>query len=128
LCTICAHLQRSDIDLALTLHRASYRAIAHHYGVTKPAIQRHERAHLATSLKQSQELQAMLSNDNLLAKLGEWHDRMEEQYKAATAAGEIMPAVATARVGIQAIESFSRIGQMSDLEARIKALEDGDEE
>jgi hypothetical protein len=68
----------------------------------------------------------MLSAENLLEKLGEWHERMEQQYANADAAGNVVATVATARTGIQAIESFSRIGVMSDIEKRLAALEGED--
>ena len=50
----------------------------------------------------------MLSAQNLLEKLGQWHERMEEQYAHADAAGNVMAAVATARTGISAFESFAK--------------------
>jgi hypothetical protein len=68
----------------------------------------------------------MLSGENLLEKLGQWHERMEQQYANADAAGNVMGTVATARTGIAAIESFAHIGVLSDVERRLAALENGD--
>jgi hypothetical protein len=75
------------------------------------------------TLERSKELQAMLSGENLLDKLGKWHERMEEQYAHADAQGSILGAVATARTGIAAIESFARIGPLSDIERRLADVE-----
>jgi hypothetical protein len=123
LCTVCTHPKRKEIDLALLYHSTSYRVIAREFGVGEDSLQRHERAHLALTWEISKGLHAMLSGNNLMEKLGEWHERMEAQYTKADAAGEIMAAVATARTGIQAIESFAKIGPMSELEARVQAIE-----
>ncbi len=64
----------------------------------------------------------MLSATNLLDKLSEWHDRMEQQYQNADAQGDIGATVATARAGLVAIESFARLGPMADLEERLQAM------
>jgi hypothetical protein len=46
-CTICNHPQRLEIDTALA-SRATYRAIARQYGVSKDALSRHKRnGHIA---------------------------------------------------------------------------------
>lgn len=123
ICLACAHPQRNAIDLALLLHKQSYRRIAAHYGLTEACLRRHQANHLAMSWELSKGLQAVLSANNLLAKLGEWHEKMEHQYTKADAANEIMAAVATARVGINAIESFAKITLDADLAKRLDALE-----
>jgi hypothetical protein len=107
------------------LHTAGYRDLARRYGLDKSSLMRHQRAHLTMSWELSKELNAMLSGDNLLEKLGQWHERMEQQYTNADAAGNIGAAVATARTGIAAIESFAHIGVLSDVERRLAALENG---
>jgi hypothetical protein len=122
-CTVCASPSRKEIDLALLLHSAGYRDIARRYHLDKSALMRHQRAHLKMSLELSKGLGAMLSGDNLLARLGEWHEKMQDQYGRADAAGNVLAAVATARAGIAAIESFSKIGIMADLQRRLEILE-----
>jgi len=95
-------------------------------------MRRHAEIHLRLSWEQSKELHAMLSAENLLDKLGQWHERMEQQYAHADEAGNIAGTVATARTGIQAIESYAKIGPLSDIEQRLAALEadkpNGDDE
>lgn len=122
-CRTCAHPQRQEIDRALLLHIASYRKMAARYGLSDKGLRDHEQNHLGLSWELSKELQAMLSAQNLLAKLGEWHQRMEDQYANADATGEIQAAVATARVGIQAIESFARITQDAEIERKLNEIE-----
>jgi hypothetical protein len=99
-CTICHHPHRDDIDLALMLHEGTYRRIAARYGVAETSLRRHEHDHLGMSLKLSKGRDAMLSAEKLLDKLGEWHERMEQQYAKADAAGSVLGAVATARAAI----------------------------
>jgi AraC-like DNA-binding protein len=132
LCEACQHPDREQVDLALLTHGASYETIAAHFGLSYSGVRRHQRTCLGLTLQQSKEIQAMLSANNLLAKLGEWHQRMEAQYANADAAGEIQAAVSTARVGIQAIESFHRITadqvierKLDEIEARVNAMNGG---
>ncbi len=124
-CTVCDHSRKADVDMALTFHLASYRVLARYFKLGEDSLQRHERTCLRSSWEQSKELQAMLSAENLLDKLGKWHERMEQQYTNADAAGNIGATVATARTGIAAIESFAHIGVISDVEERLTALENG---
>jgi hypothetical protein len=89
------------------------------------SVRRHAHYHLGATVAASKELQAMLSANNLLDKLGEWHERMEQQYANADAAGNVLAAVATARTGISAIESFAkRTIDIDDNEQRFQALEE----
>jgi hypothetical protein len=117
LCTVCAHPKRQEIDVALMLHSAPYRVLAGRYGLRMSSLQRHEQSHLRSTLQHSQELQAMLSATNLREELGKWHKRMKRQYRNADAQGDVMATVATARVGIAAIESFHRIMTEGDVTA-----------
>jgi hypothetical protein len=123
LCTICTHPKRDQIDTALLLHIEPYRTLAARYRLTKQSLKRHESSHLRMSWEKSKELHAMLSAENLLDKLGQWHERMEQQYAHADEAGNIAGTVATARTGIQAIESYAKIGPLADIEQRLAALE-----
>lgn len=120
--------RRAELDAALMVHAAGYQAVADRFGLSYGATRRHAIGCLARECARSKEVTEMLNAENLLAKLGEWHDRMQDQYHKADVSGEIMAAVATARTGIQAIESFSRLGPMGALEARIAALENPSQE
>jgi hypothetical protein len=125
LCSVCQHPQREAIDLALALHDGGYRDIARRFHSSRSSLCRHERKCLRSSWGEARKVNAMLRADTLLEELGAWHARMLDQYDHADAAGNITAAVATAKVGIQAIESFSRIGVMSELEKRLAQLEQG---
>lgn len=125
LCSCCQHLDRATIDERLVMYSAAYRRIAREYHVDESSVRRHAHRHLGATVANSKELSAMLSAQNLLEKLGQWHERMEEQYAHADAAGNVLAAVATARTGISAIESFAkRTIDIDDHEARFQALEE----
>lgn len=124
-CTVCSHPQRQQIDAALLEHAAGYRILASRFGVSKPSLQRHVETHLRGMIQQSEELRRMLATDNLTDNLAKWHRRMERQYRKADAAGNVPNTVATARAGIAAIEAFSRIGALGELEQRVATLEAG---
>jgi hypothetical protein len=122
-CTICFHREHAAIDAALVCHAASYRSIAKRFSVGHLALMRHEKQHLAHTIGDSQELASMLSAANLTAKVSEWHDRMEQQYSRADTARDVRGAALVARTGLAAIDSFARLGMLSDLGARLAALE-----
>ena len=127
LCTVCSHPQRQEIDQALMEHSVGYRGVAKRFGVHPASVYRHQYDHLRGMVQQSEELRRMLATDNLTDNLAKWHRRMERQYRKADAAGNVLSAVATARTGIAAIEAFSRIGALGDLEQRVQALEAADQ-
>jgi hypothetical protein len=100
----------------------SYRTLAARYGLSYGGVRRHEHNHLNLSWELSKGIQAMLSGDNLLEMLGKWHERMEQQYANADASANIMGAVATARTGISAIESYARITVETELQREVDEL------
>jgi hypothetical protein len=125
LCSVCTHPERQGIDLALLQHAVGYRSIAQRFGVTQFALMRHEHGHLAHSIHDSKELGEMLSAANLTTKVGEWHQRMEDQYARADGARDVRGAALVARTGLAAIDAFARLGPLSEMEERLAALEEG---
>jgi hypothetical protein len=101
--------------VAILLHRQGFRVIGARFGVAATSLQRHERNCLRRSFERSKELNDMLRAETLLGELGNWHQKMLEQYGHADSAGNIMAAVATARTGIQAIESSSHLTERSEV-------------
>jgi hypothetical protein len=122
-CSVCTHPQRNEIDLAVLLHQEGFRVIAARYKVAATSLQRHEAKCLRTSWELSKGLNAMLQGETLLDELGKWHQKMLEQYGHADAAGNIMAAVATARTGIQAIESFSHIAEKNEVAKQLEEIQ-----
>jgi hypothetical protein len=124
LCTVCAHPQRWDIDVELVRHAESYRAIARQFGVSRDSLQRHERAHLAMSLQQSQELLAMLSGKNLLAKVAELDGATREMLDTARKWGDLRTALMAVRESRSNIEAYARIDPVNGREQRVATFWD----
>jgi hypothetical protein len=123
LCTICTHARRDTIDAALLVHSEGYRNIAEQYGVDYVSLWRHAHTHLAEQIRESKALSEMLSADNLLAKLGELDRETREMLTEARTAGKINVALSAVRESRGNIEAFARIGPMSEVEQRLRALE-----
>jgi hypothetical protein len=123
LCSICRSPRRQSIDIALLLHKTGYRDIARRYGVQKDALQRHEREHLKSSFTLSKGLTAMLSADNLLARLASLDEQTLELLAEARTAGERRIALAAIRESRENISAYSRIGVESANEQRLDVLE-----
>jgi hypothetical protein len=119
LCTVCAHPQRWDIDVELARHTESYRVIAGKYGLYRTALQRHERNHMSMSWQQSKELLAMLSGENLLAKLAELDGATREMLDTARKWGDLRTALAAVRESRSNIEAYARIDPVSGQERRV---------
>lgn len=70
-CTVCDHAKRDEIDRALVADRASDRAIASKYGLTRSSVQRHGEKHLPERLAQAVEKREGLTADSLVKRLEE---------------------------------------------------------
>jgi hypothetical protein len=127
LCTVCClpPEKRQAVDAALLVHQVSYRAIASTFEVSELALQRHEQTHLRHSIQESRALSEMLSAENLLAKLGELDRETREMLTEARTQGKIQTALSAVRESRGNIEAFARIGPMSEVEQRLRALEAG---
>ncbi len=123
LCTVCSHPQRPAIDLALVRHHTSYRNIARQFQVTDDALLRHQHTHLGLSWQQMKEWSQMLSTDNLLLKLSELDDECRAMLTEARTAGDLRVALQAVHESRATIETFSRLGVLSDLEKRLAAVE-----
>jgi molybdenum cofactor biosynthesis enzyme MoaA len=107
---VCQHPDRTMIDLALLLHVASYRGIARHFGLLgNEGLRRHERNHLPSTFRQSQELQAMLSAEYLVEDIDKWRRRTVRQYRKADAANDVTAANAVIRTANAADISLLRL-------------------
>ncbi|HEV8608847.1 MAG TPA: hypothetical protein VGS98_02090 [Thermoanaerobaculia bacterium] len=67
-CTVCLSPDRDAIDVAL-LERQPDARLARKYGVSRFAVQRHSRAHIAPALALAAQEREVLRSDDLLEKL-----------------------------------------------------------
>jgi hypothetical protein len=88
-CTICADSRRTEIDLALTGHTGSLRAIAKRYSLSKSALQRHLHGCLPTLHEAMREALAHAETKTVLVQMAELHARTLALLTVAEAAGEL---------------------------------------
>ena len=81
-CTLCVHPDRAAIDAAL-LEGGAYRDVAGQWGVSKSAVERHKRDHLATAIVKARDSAEAAHGDNLLAKVGKLSKHAESMYAEA---------------------------------------------
>ena len=120
-CTVCDHAERAEIDRAL-IRGTPLRDIAGHYGLTKSAVERHQKEHLPKVLMAAHEAEERVTAAALLRDLRRLQRRAEaildradgdDDALALKAVAELRQLIAAALKGIETVE----------LEARLDALE-----
>lgn len=122
-CLVCSSDSRAAIDAALIDPHCSFRAIASQFGVTTMSLQRHRNHHLVEAVRQNQELYAMLTATNLLARLSSLDETTMELLAEARQAGDLRTALAAIRESRGNVESYARIGILGEVEERLARLE-----
>ena len=123
LCSVCAHPARAQIDEDLLAHEASYRVLAHRYGVHWDALQRHEHAHLGQSFRQSQEAQTLMHAERLITRLMGLEAAVDRVLARSEQVGDDRLALLAIKEGRANVDVLARIGVMADLERRVALLE-----
>jgi transposase-like protein len=67
-CTVCAHLQRQDID-ELLVSGAPYRSVAKRFGLSESAVYRHKTEHLPAHLLKARKAEEVAQADDLLEQV-----------------------------------------------------------
>ena len=122
-CTICFHPDKLAIEAALLDQHMSFRLIAARWGLTTTSLQRHRHTHLAQALRESQELQRMLTTENLLNKLSVLDDIALELLAEARKAGDIRAALLAVKESRSNVEVFAKLGPLGEVEGRLARLE-----
>jgi hypothetical protein len=125
-CSICSNAQVAAINLDILKGQLSLRGVARQYGVGDDSLLRHAHNCLAQTIRQSKELSTMLQASNLCEQLSIWHDRMDEQYAKADAAGNFNAVIGIARTAVSTIDAYAKIRVTSELEQRVNDLEQRD--
>lgn len=126
LCSICSSPLVDAVNAALLEHRHGYGYIAGFFGLKRTSLQRHAATHLRAVIAESKELRMALSADNLLDKLSELDAATRDMLVEARTAGDLRTALIAVRESRENISAYARWGIMSDLEARLEALEHDD--
>lgn len=107
-CTICNHLQRSEIEAAL-LENLSFRHIASRYATSTASIQRHKQACIAKTLMKASEAKEVAQADTLLERL--------KSINADTLA--ILKEARTDKNGELALKAIARVEKQIELEGKL---------
>src|SRR5215207_6577550 len=92
-CTVCAHLQRQDID-ELLVSGAPYRSVAKRFGLSESAVYRHKTEHLPAHLLKAREVEEVAQADDLLAQVRHLQGRALDILERAEKAGDLRTALA----------------------------------
>src|SRR4051794_20971969 len=86
-CTACAHVERSDLDLAIVSGQ-SHRAVAAAFRVSHDAVRRHASNHLESRLIDAASRRRMMHDDDLLGRMLLLVQEAEEALNQAKSAGD----------------------------------------
>jgi len=125
-CTICTHVARPAIDVAL-IGGEPFRHIASQFGTSTTALQRHKADHLPAALLAAQEAVEATQADSLLGQLRDLLARADDQYGLArglvgkaVAADDLRAATAALQAGNGAIrEARSCLELLAELEGEL---------
>lgn len=88
-CTICEHKSRQEIDSALVSPGAVLRDIARQFRVSKDALSRHVKGgHIAERIQKAKHAHEAVAGDNLLTRIGRFHQRFEKMIENAQKWGD----------------------------------------
>ncbi len=122
-CIACFHPERAAIDAALVEHTAGYARLAARYGPSYGGIRRHERDHLAHAFRDAQELHAMVNTETLVAKLEDLEGAVRRVLQRGESGGDDRLVLLAVKEGRANVETLARLGALSEVEARLVALE-----
>jgi len=119
-CSICPHSNRSAIDTALLEDSGSFRDIARRYAVSKDALARHKREHLAPRL-------ARVAERNEQADIRTAIDVVAQLKAINGVALSVLKEARNAGDGDLALRAIDRIQKQIELQAKlIDLIRDGD--
>jgi hypothetical protein len=92
-CTVCAHLQRQDID-ELLVSGGPYRSIAKRFGLSESAVYRHKTEHLPAHLSKARAANEVAQADNLLDQVRNLQGHALDILERAEKTGDLRTALA----------------------------------
>jgi len=122
-CTICTHEQRNDIDVLLLSRGATpYIALAARFGLSKDAIFRHKRDHIAAAIAGSPNLVESNRGDDLLLQVQHLREKSLAILERAERAGQLNVALGAIREVRECLTLLGRLlGSFGDGAIRIDA-------
>ena len=122
-CPICQHKDRQGIEKAL-LDNETLHQIAQRYEVSKRSLFNHKKNHISKALLNAQDAQAMVMADGLLQQLRQLQEKAITILNKAEKAGQLRVALQGIREARGCLELVLKAFEASNLEARIRKLED----
>lgn len=111
-CSICEHVQKTEINTAL-LEGESYRIIAAHYGCSTASLQRHK-GHMHVKMTRAQEAIEVAAADNLLSQVKELQKKAYDILTMAEQAGDLRTALQGVREARGCLELLAKLeGQLA---------------
>lgn len=123
-CTICAHVERDDLDLAIVSGQ-SHRAVAAAFRVSHDAVRRHASNHLELRLVDAASRRRMLHDDDLLGRMLSLVREAEEALDLAKSAGDqraLLGALREVRESLKAAAALMPGPADEDVYRLVKAL------
>ena len=113
-CTVCAHLQRQDID-ELLVSGAPYRSVAKRFGLSESAVYRHKTEHLPAHLLKARKAEEVAQADDLLDQVRHLQVHALDILERAEKAGNLrtaLSAISQARGNLELLGKLA--GQLDD--------------
>lgn len=121
-CPICQHNERQDIEKAL-LNNEILHQIAERYGASKRSLFNHKKNHLPAALIKARDAADLVMADGLLSQLKGLQHKALTILNKAERAGDLRTALAGIREARGCLELVLRAFEVSNLEARVRQLE-----
>jgi hypothetical protein len=122
-CCACRHPEHAAVDAALLAHTAGYRRIAARFGLKDTSLRRHEREHLGERLREQKDIEMLKDAASLVAELNRLHAYTSRALDAAEAQGDHRAVFLGVDAGGRSIERLMRLTTLSEIEARLNAVE-----
>lgn len=113
-CTVCVHEQRPAIDRALVRGQA-VRSVAHSYGLSPSAVDRHFDAHLPAELLRAQDVAELAAADTLLSEVRNLQTRTYRLLERAEENGHLLAQARAIREARGNLELLGKLmGQLDE--------------
>jgi hypothetical protein len=114
ICTICSHPQRTEID-AVLIANESFQRVANRFGITKSAVLRHNRAHVAQHLAKAPQFQQPQPDPQIASA----SVLVDELLKLTKKTGEILARAMREKDGELALKAIARLEKQLELKGRL---------
>ncbi len=123
-CECCRHPQRTAVEAMLLRGSGTY-AVAARFGLSQRSAHRHKTKCLAERIRETQEARMLASSESLIAEMNKLHAYVQRVLERGEMAGNDDLVLRGVSQGQRNVETLAKLGPVSEIEQRIKALERG---